>query len=62
MYWIEEVTAGHMDTVLIPHITVAHAKKGKTIIKRRQRVINHWEDVHTVRPRICEVWGSIVII
>ena len=62
MYWIEEVTAGHMDTVLIPHITVAHAQKGKTIINRRQRVITHSEDVHMGSPRICEVWGSVAII
>ena len=55
MYWIEEVTAGHMDTALIPHITVAHAQKGKTAIKRRQRVITHWGDVHTGSPIICEV-------
>ena len=29
MYWIEEVTAGRMDTALIPHIEVAHSQKGK---------------------------------
>ena len=55
MYWIEEVTYGHIDTALIPHITVARAQKGKTEIKRRLSVINHWEDVHTISPRICEV-------
>ena len=27
MYWIEEVNANHMDTVLIPHIIEAHAQK-----------------------------------
>ena len=62
MYWIEEVTANNMDTELILHITVAHEKKGKTAIKWRKRVINHWEDVYTGSPRICEVEGSIVII
>ena len=61
MYWIEEVTAGHMGTALIPHITVEHAKKGETAIKRRQRVITHWEDMHTGIPIICEVEGGIVI-
>ena len=55
MYWIEEVNANHMDTVLIPHIIEAHAQKGKTEIKRRQRV-------QMGSPRICEVEGSIVIV
>ena len=62
MYWIEEVTAGHMGTALIPHITVEHAKKWETAIKQRQRVITHWEDVHTGSPRICEVEGIILIV
>ena len=62
MYWIEEVTAGHMDTVLIPYITVAHSQKGKTAIKWRQRVITHWEDVHTGSQKIFEVEGIIVIV
>ena len=61
MYWIEEVTAGHMDTVLIPHITVAHAQIGKMAIERRKIVITHWEDVNKGIPRICEVEGSIII-
>ena len=47
---------------MIRNITVAHAQKGKTTIKWRKRVITHWEDVHMVSPRICEVEGSIVII
>ena len=59
---IENVTSGHMDTALILNITVAHAQKGKTIIKWRQHVITNLEDVHTGIPRICEVWESIVII
>ena len=62
MYWIEEVTAGHMDNVLIPYITVAHSQKGKTAIKWRQHMINHWVDVHAVNPRICELEESIVIV
>ena len=61
MYWIEEVTAGHMDTTLIPHITLAHTQKRKTAINGRKIVITHWEDVHTGIPRVCEVEGSIVI-
>ena len=36
--------------------------KKKKIIKRRQRVITHWEDVNTGSPRIGEVEGRIVII
>ena len=47
---------------MIPHITVAHAQKGKKIIKRGKHVITHWEDVHKRSPIICEVEGSIVII
>ena len=62
MYWIEEVTAGHMDTALIPHTTVAHVQKVKTIIKQKQHVITHWEDVHTGIPIIFEFWGGILII
>ena len=41
MYWIEKVTAGHMDTALIPHITVAKSQKAKNYLKLRQRVITN---------------------
>ena len=62
IYWIEEVIIVHMDTALIPHITVTHAQKVKTDLKWKQRVITHWEDVHTGSQRICEVDGSIVVV
>ena len=62
MYSIEEFTADHMDIVLIPHKTVAHAQKEKKTIKWRQHVITHLEDVNKGSPKICEQWGSIVII
>ena len=51
-----------MDTVLVPHITVAYTQKVKTVIKWRKYVITHWEDVHMGSPRIFEVEESIVTI